>query len=129
VGIVIAVFGVLMAILSGTPLFDLFNRQIDPAFWGAGAVGDPAIRFQQWIYGVWGATVAGWGIFLTFVARYPFAKKERWAWNCVVLGLLVWFILDTTLSFYYQVYFNVAFNAGLLVLTMAPMVFTRKEFV
>ena len=129
VGIAITVFGILMAILSGTPLFDLFNRQIDPAFWGADAVGDSAKRFQQWIYGVWGATVAGWGIFLTFLARYPFAKKERWAWNCAVLGLLVWFVLDTTLSLFYQVYFNVAFNAGLLVLAMAPMVFTRKEFV
>ena len=129
VGIAITVFGILMAILSGTPLFDLFNRQIDPAFWGAGTVGDPAKRFQQWIYGVWGATVAGWGIFLSFVARYAFAKKERWAWNCMVLGLLVWFVLDTTLSLFHQVYFNVAFNAGLLILAMLPMVFTRKEFV
>ncbi len=129
VGIVIAVFGILMAILSGTPLFDLFNRQIDPAFWGADAVADSAKRFQQWIYGVWGATVAGWGIFVTYIARYPFAKKERWAWNCMVLGLLTWFVLDTTLSFFYQVYFNVAFNAVLLVLVMAPVVFTRKEFV
>ena len=129
VGIAIAGFGILMAVLSGTPLFDLFNRQIDPAFWGADALGDSAKRFHQWIYGVWGATVAGWGIFVTFIARYPFAKKERWAWNCMVLGLLTWFVLDTTLSFFYQVYFNVAFNAGLLVLVMAPVVFTRKEFV
>lgn len=129
VGIAITVFGILMAILSGTPLFDLFNRQIDPAFWGAGAVGDSVKRFQQWIYGVWGATVAGWGIFLTFLARYAFAKKERWAWNCMVLGLLVWFVLDTTLSLFHQVYFNVAFNGGLLILAMLPMVFTRKEFV
>lgn len=129
VGIVITVFGILMAIFSGTPLFDLFNRQIDPAFWGAAAVGDSAKRFQQWIYGGWGATVAGWGIFVTFIARYPFAKKERWAWNCMVLGLITWFVLDTTLSFFYQVYFNVAFNTGLLVLAMLPAVFTRKEFV
>jgi hypothetical protein len=34
VGIAIVVFGILMAVLSGSPLFDLFNRQIDPAFWG-----------------------------------------------------------------------------------------------
>jgi tellurite resistance protein TehA-like permease len=36
VGIIIAIFGILMTFLSGTPLFDLFNRQIDPAFWGSG---------------------------------------------------------------------------------------------
>ena len=129
VGIAIAVFGILLAVLSGTPLFDLFNRQIDPAFWGADAVGDSARRFQQWIYGAWGATVAGWGIFVAFIASYPFAKKERWAWNCMVLGLLTWFVLDTILSLFYRVYFNVALNAGLLVLTMLPVVLTRKEFV
>lgn len=128
VGLVIAVFGIVMALTSGTPLFDVFNRQIDPAFWGADPLLENTKRFQQWIYGVWGATIAGWGVFVTFIARTPFAKKERWAWNCIVLGLLTWFVLDTALSFVYQVYFNVAFNAGLLVLAILPMVFTRQEF-
>ena len=127
-GLTIAIFGFVMALVSGTPLFDLFNRQIDPAFWGANAVGDTARQFQQWIYGVWGATIAGWGIFVTYMARYPFNKKERWAWNCIVLGLAGWFVLDTWLSFYHKVYFNVAFNMGLFVLAMAPVVFTRKDF-
>ncbi len=129
VGLVITVFGIVMALTSGTPLFDLFNRQIDPAFWGVDPLLENTKQFQQWIYGVWGATIAGWGIFVTFIARYPFAKKERWAWDCIVIGLLTWFVLDTSLSFFYRVYFNVAFNAGLLVLAMLPMVFTRKEFV
>ncbi len=117
-----------MALLSGTPLFDLFNRQIDPAFWGANAVDSATKQFQQWLYGVWGATIAGWGIILAYIARFPFSQKERWAWNCLVFGLLVWFVLDTSLSFFYRVYFNIAFNSALLVLAMLPVVFTRKDF-
>lgn len=128
VGIAISVFGTLMALLSGTPLFDSFNRQIDPAFWGANAVGESAKGFQQWIYGVWGSTIAGWGIFVTFIAHFPFQKKERWAWTCSFAGLLLWFILDTALSAYYRVYFNVAFNTTLLILVMLPLVITRKHF-
>lgn len=128
VGVVVSVFGVMMALLSGTPLFDLFNRQIDPAFWSTNAIDDVARQFQQWIYGVWGATIAGWGIFLTYIARYPFNRKERWAWNCLVVGLLVWFVLDTSLSVFYKVYFNAAFNTTLLILAGLPVVFTRKEF-
>jgi len=128
VGVIVSVFGVMMALLSGTPLFDLFNRQIDPAFWSTNTVGDATKQFQQWIYGVWGATIAGWGIILTYIARYPFSKKERWAWNCLVFGLLVWFVLDTSLSVFYKVYFNAAFNTALLILVMLPVVFTRKEF-
>ena len=128
VGIVIAVFGTLMALLSGTPLFDLFNQQIDPAFWGANAVGENAKIFQQWIYGVWGATIAGWGIFVTFIARYPFREKERWASDCLIAGMSLWFVLDTSLSVYYQVYFNAAFNTALLILALLPIFATRKHF-
>jgi len=128
VGIVIAVFGIVMALFSGTPLFDVFNRQIDPAFWGMNAVSDVAKQFQQWIYGVWGATIAGWGIFVTYIARYPFKSKERWSWNCLVFGLLIWFVLDTSLSVFYKVYFNVAFNTVLFILAMLPIMFTRKDF-
>jgi hypothetical protein len=128
VGIIIAIFGILMTFLSGTPLFDLFNRQIDPAFWGSGTSIESIRLFQQWIYGVWGATIAGWGIFVTFIAYYPFRSKEKWAWNCLVLGLGVWFVLDTALSISFKVYFNVAFNTILLILAGLPVIFTRKEF-
>ena len=128
VGLIITVFGIAMALFSGTPLFDLLNRQIDPAFWGMDAVDNVAKRFQQWIYGAWGATIAGWGIFPTYIAHYPFKKKERWAWHCSVLGLVVWFILDTSLSYFYKVYFNVALNTVLLALAMLPIVFTRRDF-
>ncbi len=128
IGIIITLFGVAMAILSGTPLFDLFNRQVNPAFWSTNPVGDAAIQFQQWLYGVWGATIAGWGIFVTYLARYPFNKKESWARNCITFGLTAWFILDTLLSFFHKVYFNVAFNAALYILAILPVVFTRKDF-
>jgi hypothetical protein len=35
VGLGITTFGLFMAFFNQTPLFDLFNRQIDPAFWGS----------------------------------------------------------------------------------------------
>lgn len=127
VGVTISVFGVLMAFLSGTSLFDLFNRQIDPAFWNSGTPDVLARQFQQWIYGVWGATIAGWGIFLSYLARYPFKRKERWSWNCLVFGLLVWFVLDTAFSVSHRVYFNAVFNTALLIIAGLPLVFTRKE--
>lgn len=81
VGIVISLFGTLMTLTSGTPLFDLFNQQIDPSFWIANSIDPGAKIFQQWIYGVCGATIAGWGVFVTFIVHYPFRKKDKWAWN------------------------------------------------
>ena len=63
-----------------------------------------------------------------YIALYPFRRQERWAWTCVFLGVLIWYILDTALSFLHGVYFNVAFNTTLLVLIMLPLAFTRPAF-
>ncbi len=128
VSVFISIFGVLMAFLNGTPIFELFNRQIDPAFWGTNPVEANARAFQQWVYGVWGATIAGWGIFFAFIAHYPFRHKEKWAWNCLAAGLMVWFVLDTSLSIYYRVYFNAVFNTLLLILVALPLLGTRNGF-
>jgi hypothetical protein len=46
VAIILAIFGAGMAFLSGTPLFDLFNRQIDPVFWSSGAIDSATRQFQ-----------------------------------------------------------------------------------
>ena len=129
VAVLVSLFGLTMALFSGTLLFGLFNRQIDPTFWHTNLPGIEAQEFQKWIYGVWGATIAGWGIFFAFIARYAFDKKEKWIWNCLAAGLLVWFVLDTGISLNYRVYFNVVFNTFLLVAAGLPIVFTRKYFV
>jgi hypothetical protein len=129
VGALLTVFGIVMAFFSGTAVFELFNSQVDPVFWRTEDIADNARRFQQWIYGVLGATVAGWGVFVTFVAHYPFRKKEKWSWDCLVVGLLLWYLTDTAISLNFKVYFNAVFNTVLLVLVMLPVIFTRRYFV
>ncbi len=129
VGLLIILFGIMMALFSGTKLFQPFDSQVNPVFWGTERLADNVRRFQQWIYGVLGATVAGWGILLTFIAHYPFKKKEKWSWDCLLVALLVWFLVDTAISLHFRVYFNAIFNTVLLILVVLPLVFTRRHFV
>jgi hypothetical protein len=129
VGLFVIIFGLLMSFLSQTGPFDLlFNNQINPIFWGGRTAPEEVVSFQGWIYGVLGATVAGWGITLAFIARYPFKNKEKWAWNCVTLGMLVWFIVDTAISLYFGVIFNALFNTFLLIAVMIPVTMSHKAF-
>jgi hypothetical protein len=128
VGAIIAVFGVMLALFGGTALFSIMNQQVSPVFWGAIDTPANAKDFQQWIYGVLGATMAGWGIFTIFIAHYPFKRKEQWAWTCLASGVLVWFVIDTTISLNFKVYFNAAFNTALLIAVMLPLAFSRKHF-
>lgn len=128
-GWLLVVFGLLLAFLNQTHLFDVaFNRQIDPVFWPAGVAAESIDSFQSWIYGVLGATVSGWGVFVVFLARYPFTKRERWARNCIAVGITLWYIADTSISLYFGVTFNAVVNTVLAGLVYTPLLATRQEF-
>lgn len=128
VGWILVAFGIALAALNQTRLFDVaFHQRIDPAFWSQASVPSDARRFQEWIYGVLGATVAGWGVFVVFLARNPIKNRERWAWTCLFVGFTLWFLVDTTISAYFGVFFNVAFNVALALLMYVPLVALQRE--
>ena len=126
--LVIIVFGLGMAVLNSTPLFEPLNHQVDPVFWGSQPIPEAAEAFRGWVYGVMGATMMGWGVFFAFLVKYPLARKEKWAWVCMVSGLLAWYVVDTSISAYFQVYFNVLFNSLLLVAAVLPLFLICKAF-
>jgi hypothetical protein len=128
VGVVVVLFGTVMALLNGTVVFDIFNDQINPVFWSDEGQLAFVDTFQQWVYGAWGATVAGWGIVMVFIANYPFKRQERWARNSLIAGVSFWYVLDTGISLYYRVYFNAIFNTTLLILVAIPLTLTWKYF-
>lgn len=121
--------GIMLAFFSETMLFELLHRQVNPVFWGAREITDEIRRFQQWTNGVLGGTVAGWGVLMAFIAYYPFRKKEKWSWNCLMAGLLVWFTIDTSISISFGVYFNAFLNCVVFTSAILPLVLTRKYFV
>lgn len=128
IAVLIVFFGLFMALFNGTKIFDLFNDQINPVFWDRKDISGPAEDFQQWVYGLTGATMAGWGLMFAYLARFPFCRKERWAWNAVAFSIALWYVVDTAISIRFEVYFNAFFNTVLLVLLAVPLVLTRKEF-
>jgi hypothetical protein len=121
-------FGIVMTFLNNTVLFSLFNTQINPIFWGTAEMPTAAAQFQGWIYGVAGAILIGWGIFMAFIAYYPFKQREKWAWNCILTGMLVWYLIDTFISLQFNVVFNAISNTVFLIIFLLPLIFTRKDF-
>jgi hypothetical protein len=56
-------------------------------------------------------------------------KKELWAWNAMVLSLVVWFSIDTYLSSYYGATFNVIINIIFALQFFAPLLFLRNSMI
>jgi hypothetical protein len=128
IGSLITLFGLFMALFNDTVLFAFFNAQIDPVFWDSQVLPSEWLAFRTWVYGVWGATVAGWGLMITFLTHTLFRKQVLSAWKALVAALLVWYVIDTIISFGYEVYFNAVFNTILLVLAGLPLGFTLRYF-
>ena len=124
-----ALFGIMIALLNQTHIFQIaFNDQINPVFWKEAVMTAEAVYFQQWIYGLLGATCLMIGIMIFFIVKYAFAQRERWAWNCLIAGVAAWFIIDETISLYYAVYFNAVLNLVLLMAFLVPLFLTMADF-
>lgn len=126
---IVIVFGVSIALLSRTPAFAAFNALVDGTFWAGSAPDDGVRAFQLWAYGMLGATMAGWGVFMAYTVMGPFSKREKWSWDCIAAGIGVWFAIDTAVSAYVMAGFNVAINVLILALVALPLAMTRKELV
>lgn len=127
VGLVYVFFGLALSLLNGAPVFDVFHRQVDPVFWANGSILRDAIPFRSWIYSTAGATMTSWGVFLAFIAYFPLKRKEKWAWNCLLVANLTWYLIDAGMSLVYNVQFNVVFSTVSVLLIFVPLFFLRKE--
>jgi len=45
-----------------------------------------------------------------------------------LLGLSLWYVIDTVISLCFSVVFNAVFNTAIFILAMLPLLFTRREF-
>ena len=124
-GIIVSVFGISMVLNINS---ERFNSLIDPVFWGNETPNIQVRNFQQWVYGVLGATMVSWGALIAFIAAIPFKRKEKWARNCVIIGILSWYILDTIISLKANVEFNAIGNTILAAILLVPICFTFTKF-
>ncbi|MBI4511844.1 MAG: hypothetical protein HY698_19580 [Deltaproteobacteria bacterium] len=128
VGWLVVLFGLLLAVFNrSAPMEALVHRNVDPAFWVDGP-STQAIDFRSWVYGVLGATMAGWGVLIVALAKNAFARRERWARDALATGAGLWFVVDTWLSLASGVVFNAAFNILILVALAPPLGATWRSF-
>ncbi len=126
---ILTLMGLFISLFNQTSLFDiLFNKNINPSFFNDNSISSNFIQFQSWIYGVLGATIFGWGIFIFFITNNAFKNKQKWAWNCIMIGICSWYFIDTSISVYFNIIFNVFFNTVLLLAVLVPLLFTKKYF-
>ena len=85
----------------------------------AGAAGLTDNNYSPFLFAVFGPTVASWGVLFGVVVQQFIEYPSRRLWNAMVLAVLIWAPLDTSLCLYYGVYGGVVVNALVTVLLLA----------
>ncbi|MCF8034057.1 MAG: hypothetical protein K9K66_10510 [Desulfarculaceae bacterium] len=127
-GLLVSAFGLALALGSRGELFAFFTKRVDPVFWGPAGPPAAALEFQSWIYGASGATAAGWGLMMAFLAWTAWGRREPWARYAMAVPLGLWFAVDTFYSLYHGVWINVGLNCLLLVVLGLPQALAWKSF-
>jgi len=122
------IFGLLIAVEPGRSIIQqIYTNDI----FGAGSYAtltQTEITFQNFLYGVLGGVMVGWGVMMFAIIYIPFKRGERWAWLTLTIGLLIWFVVDSIASAASGVYLNVALNTGFLLMYGIPLFATYRTF-
>ncbi|MFN0201767.1 MAG: hypothetical protein ACKVTZ_09615 [Bacteroidia bacterium] len=127
---VIALFvGVLVAFAGNSIFFEAHNHFTEEVFFEGKAFSSDVLLFKNWLFGIIGGTIVGFHLLMIMISENAFKKKEKWAYWALWLGLLSWFFIDSSISFYYQAIHNLfIINIPALILIAIPLIMTRKVF-
>jgi hypothetical protein len=112
----------------GSPAFAWHQSRVAEALWGSPHYGPEVQSYRSWIAALLGATMAAWAVALAFIVAIPFARRERWAFWCVLVSVAAWFPVDTFVSWRHGVMVNVVFNLGALAMLLLPLGATWPAF-
>jgi hypothetical protein len=115
VGPVHIVGGIALALLSLIPSFQV---PLISAIFGPQAPLEPAI----FLVGVFGPTIASWGVLFTAVVIHYFARPSPSSWWFLISSIAVWIPLDTLLCWYYGVYLGVWLNLAVTAVLLTLLI-------
>jgi hypothetical protein len=126
IGLALIAMGVYVAIFNNTFLFVLFGNLIDPVFWPDKTITAGTQNFKGFIYSFSGVYVLLWGVNILFISKYALIPGNKWAWKCLALSTIIWFVIMESFSLYYKVYYNAISDIGFLIIITIPLIKIRK---
>ena len=126
--LIIILAGILLIFFGNSSYAEILNKQINRVFYSGKLPEESILLMKGWLIAVSGAVMAGWGSTMLYIVYHPFKKGEKWAWRSIFYPLLIWFLLDSSVSLYYGAIFNVIINCILFFQLIAPLLFLRNLF-
>lgn len=121
--------GLLIAFAGNAFIFDFHNGATAKVFNEGDTLSGDTLYLKNWLFGIIGATMAGFNILAIFILKFAFKERRIWAWNALFVGISVWFVIDSAVSLHFGAGYNVyAVNIPALLSFYIPLGFSRKYF-
>jgi hypothetical protein len=96
------------------------------AFFGLGILPVDRSVLLSWESAIYGAIMMGWGTTLFLIGRVALRRNDAELTKPLLLGILVWLLVEAVFSARYGVWFNVGVDAGVLLLFSVPLIASMR---
>lgn len=121
--------GLLVAFAGDSIFFDIHNQYTKEVFLDGAEFSPEVLSLKKWLFGIIGGTIVGFHLLMIMISENAFKRKEPWAYWAMWMGLLSWFVIDSSISIYFGAIHNVLLiNMVALILIGLPLIMTRKAF-
>lgn len=130
VNIMMVIIGVVVAFANETFLFSYYDTLTTKNVLNGQEMDMETRNLKMWLFGIIGGSIVGFHLLIVFVSEFAFKKKERWAYWAILLSVLLWFIIDSSISVVYGAFHNVLLvNLFAIILVGLPLIFTYNNFI
>jgi hypothetical protein len=117
--------GILLPFLVNTSLFETYNTLVYQALGFETAGANPEINF---LIGLFGPTIASWGVLFLYVVISAFRYLDQKGWWAMFLCCLAWAPYDSLLSIQKGIYVNALINLVSALAILTSLFVIRKSF-
>ena len=105
ISVILILWGVVFAVF-GLDVLPIINRAV----------------LLQWESALYGAIMIGWGSTLFFVGRAALRRGDRKLAKSLLVGIVVWLVIEAAFSARYGVWYNVGVDTVVLALFAVPLI-------
>jgi hypothetical protein len=99
--------GLALALLGRTGVFGMWTTAAATALFGQPELPPVVERFAAATDAILGGSIAGKWLAAGWIVRVPLARRQQWAADALLLGLVGWFAIDSAVSLRVGAHFNV----------------------
>lgn len=81
----------------------------------------------QWESALYGAIMTGWGVTLLLVGRVAFKRGDAELKRALLIGLVIWLVIEAGASLWYGVWFNVGVDVAVMGLFAVPLLVRKFQ--